>query len=95
MFEPPMHEILRVMAMNSVKDILRDTIELLSDEEAHQTLEFTRCLRKTSDTSQTLIRLARNPTFKIPPQRNRAFCVVEPIQGKGITASRLLVENRR
>ncbi|HAZ32018.1 MAG TPA: hypothetical protein DCY61_04930 [Dehalococcoidia bacterium] len=81
--------------MTSVKESLRSTIEVLSDEEARQILEFIQRLRTTSDVSATLRRLAIDPSFEVPSEGFGDFSIVEPIRGKGIPASRLLVEDRR
>jgi len=81
--------------MGSVKELLRNTIELVSDEEARQLLEFIQRLRKKDEVSPTLKRLASDPAFKIPSEGSGGFPVVEPIRGKGIPASKLLVEDRR
>lgn len=81
--------------MSSVKERLRNMIELLSDEEARQILEFIQRLRRKSDVSPILKRLASDPAFKIPSEGSKGFRVVEPIRGKGVPASRLLVEDRR
>ncbi|MCL0069149.1 hypothetical protein M1O56_00655 [Dehalococcoidia bacterium] len=81
--------------MNCVKESLRNTIEVLSDEEARQILEFIQRLRTTSDVSPTLRRLAIDPAFQVPSEGFRDFRIVEPISGKGIPASRRLVEDRR
>ena len=81
--------------MNPVKESLRDTIELLSDEEARQILDFIQRLRTTRDVSPTLRRLASDPAFGVPSEALGHFRVVEPIRGKGIPASSLLVEDRR
>lgn len=81
--------------MSSVKESLYKAIELLSDDEARQLLEFAQRLQKKSGISLTLRRLASDPAFEIPSEGTGAFRVVEPIRGKGIPASRLLVGNRR
>ena len=81
--------------MDSIKESLHNTIELLSDEEARQLLGFVQRLQKENGVSLTLRRLASDPAFKIPSEGSGTFRVVEPIQGKGIAASRLLVEDRR
>jgi hypothetical protein len=80
--------------MNSVRESLRNTIELLSEEEARQVLEFVRYMKR-SDIPLTLRRLAGDPTFRIPTGGLGTFPVVEPIQGKGVAASTLLLEDRR
>lgn len=79
--------------MSAVKESLRETIELLSEEEALQTLEFAQRLRESS-TSDSFRRLASDPTFKIPA-RAVSKRPASPIKGKGIPASQLLVEERR
>ena len=80
--------------MRPIKESLRSTIELLGDEEARQTLAFAQRLRKRNVTSLTLKRLARDPAFNMPCKRP-TFRAVEPIKGKGLPASDLLVEERR
>lgn len=81
--------------MSSVKESLHDTIEDLSDEEARQVLEYLQRLQKKGKGSLTLKRLLKDPTFRIPSEGTGPFQVVEPIQGKGIVASRLLIGDRR
>ncbi len=81
--------------MSSVKELLRHTIELLSEEEAQQILTFVQNLQKQSNVSWTLRRLASDPAFQVPPEGLGIFPVVKPIEGKGIAASKLLVEDRR
>jgi hypothetical protein len=81
--------------MNSSKETLRKTVDLLSNEEARQVLEFTQRLRKGSSGSQTLRRLARDAAFHMPAEASAGFRVVKPIQGKGIAASQLLIKDRR
>ncbi len=81
--------------MSSVKESLHSTIELLNDEEARQLLDFAQRLRRRDSSSLTLKRLADDPAFEVPSEASGVFRVVEPIQGKGIAASRLLVEERR
>ncbi|MFC1713702.1 hypothetical protein ACFL6S_08540 [Candidatus Poribacteria bacterium] len=81
--------------MSSIKESLHDTIELLSDKEARQLLEFAQYLRKQTASSPTLKRLAGDPAFKAPLEGIGASQVVVPAQGKGIAASKLLVGDRR
>jgi hypothetical protein len=81
--------------MNSVKESLRQMIEQMSDEEARQMLVFAHHLQQKRGVSLTLKRLAADPVFKVPGSGARTFHVVEPIYGKGIAASRLLVDDRR
>ena len=81
--------------MHSVKELLPQMIERMSDAEARQLLEFAQHLRHRRDDSLTLKRLAADPTFNVPESRARGFQVVAPIDGKGIAASKLLVDDRR
>ena len=81
--------------MNSVKELLQHMIERMSDAEARQLLELAQHLQHRRDDSLTLKRLAADPTFKVPGSGAKNFHVVEPIYGKGIAASKLLVDDRR
>jgi hypothetical protein len=81
--------------MNSLKELLRQMIERMSDAEARQLLEFAQHLRHRRDDSLTLKRLATDPAFKVPGSGARDFYVVAPIHSKGMAASRLLVDDRR
>jgi hypothetical protein len=80
--------------MNSVKELLQQVIERMSDVEARQLLECAQHLRHKRDDSLTLKRLAIDPPFKVPGNGARGFQVVAPIHGKGMAASRLLVDDR-
>ena len=81
--------------MNTIKESLYSTIKTLDDEEARQLLEFTLRLRKGITASTTMMRLASDPAFKIPAEGMNALETVQPIKGKGIAASKLLVRDRR
>jgi hypothetical protein len=81
--------------MNSVKELLQDMIERMSDAEARQLLEFAQHLQHRRDDALTLKRLATDPAFKVPASGAQDFHVVAPIHGKGMAASRLLVDERR
>jgi len=81
--------------MNSVKELLQHMIERMSDAEARQLLEFAQHLRHRRDDSLTLKRLATDQAFKVPGSGARDFSIVAPIHGRGMAASRLLVDDRR
>ena len=81
--------------MNSVKELLQHMIERMSDAEAHQLLEFAQHLRHRRDDSLTLECLATDPAFKVPESGAQDFPIVAPIHGRGMAASRLLVDDRR
>src|SRR5262249_24574221 len=86
---------LETFVMNSVKELLQQMIERMSDVEARQLLEFGEHLQHRRDDSLTLTRLAADPAFKVPGSGARDFHSVAPIHGKGLAASRLLVDDRR
>ena len=79
--------------MNSTKELLYNTIEILDDKDINTVFEFAKNLKKEKG-SLALKRLADNPAFHIP-QILGNFPEVEPIHGEGIPASELLVEDRR
>jgi hypothetical protein len=81
--------------MNTVKELLWQMIDQMSDAEARQLLEFAQHLQHRREASLTLKRLATDPAFKAPGNGVMTFRIVAPIQGKGIAASKLLVDNRR
>jgi hypothetical protein len=81
--------------MNSVKELLQQMIERMSDAEARQLLEFAQHLEHRREDSLTLKRLATDPAFTVPGSGAKDFHVVAPIHGKGMAASRLLVDERR
>ena len=81
--------------MSQVKQSLYETLEQLDDEQARLILAFATNLQKQGKRSLTLERLAQGPTFQVPAQDPPVFPVVEPVQGDGIPASRLLIEDRR
>jgi hypothetical protein len=81
--------------MNSVKELLQHMIERMSDTEARQLLEFAQHLQHRRDDSLIWKRLTTDPAFKVPGNEVVAFRVVEPVQSKGIVASKLLVDDRR
>ncbi len=81
--------------MDAIKESLYSTIKTLNDDEARLLLEFTLRLRKRPTASTTMMRLASDPTFKIPAEGMNTFEAVQPIKGKGVAASKLLVRDRR
>lgn len=81
--------------MKFAKEVLRQTVDTLSDEEARQILEFAQRVRQGKRRSPTLRRLAHDPAFHVPREGAAGFRAVRPVQGKGITASSLLVQERR
>jgi len=81
--------------MKSAKEALHQTVETLSDEEARQVFELAQRIRRGKRDSQTLRRLAHDPTFHVPRKGAFTFRVVKPVEGKGIPASRLLGQDRR
>jgi hypothetical protein len=81
--------------MKSAKEVLHQTVETLSDEEARQVFELAQRIRRSKRDSQTLRRLAHDPAFHVPRKGVSTFRAVKPIEGKGTLASRLLGQDRR
>ena len=81
--------------MRSAKTTLHQTVETLNDEEARQILEFVQRILRSKRDSQTLQRLAHDPTFHVPQEETPTFRVITPVQGKGIPASKLLEQDRQ
>ena len=81
--------------MKSAKEALHQTVEKLSDEEARQVFEIVQRIRRGKRDSQTLRRLAHDPSFHVPRKGASTFPVVKPVEGNGISASRLLGQDRR
>ena len=73
--------------MQSIKESLRQKVELLSDEEARQILEFVQKLEGSKRDSRIQGRLANNAAITLPVNESTAFRVVQVIQGGGIPAS--------
>jgi hypothetical protein len=80
---------------SSARETLHSTINLLSDKEARQVLKFAQHLQKKEAVSQTLKRLAQDAAFSVPAETSKRFPIVNPIQGKGLAASSLLVKDRQ
>jgi hypothetical protein len=81
--------------MSPVKEILHNTIDSLNDDEAQLILEYTKHLKEQKDISQTLAILADDPTFEVPSEEYKDFPIVKPIKCDGISASELLIKDRR
>jgi hypothetical protein len=84
--------------MESVKEKLHKTIDAMSEEQAKKILDYAENIKngiKKYELDSLYDWLAKDPNIKVPAKRNRAFKKVTPIKGKGITASNLLIEDRR
>jgi hypothetical protein len=81
--------------LDAVKELLWQMIEQMSDAEARQLLEFAQHLQHRREASLTLKRLATDPAFKAPGMELGPSISLSLFQGKGIPASKLLVDNRR
>jgi hypothetical protein len=81
--------------MSSIKQSLYETLERLDDDQARLLLALAKSLEQQDSTSSLLRRLARHPAIKVPDDETFAFPAVEPIEGNGIPASKLLIEDRR
>lgn len=80
--------------MQSLKESLHHAIDLLGDEEARQLLDLVQQLGKKPAILPRQQGLTDDPMVRNPTVRSE-FRVIQPIEGTGIAASQLLVENRR
>ena len=79
----------------SVKDILREEIDRLTDDEAREMLEYTKKIRANNEKAEIVKCLSNDPAIKIPADIYKPFSKVEAVKGKGIPASELLIRERR
>jgi hypothetical protein len=79
----------------SVKELLHEVVDLLSEDEAKQLLELIREFQQRNGISLTLRRPAKDPMFKVPANPFEPFDRVEPAPIEGQPASELLIEDRR
>lgn len=81
--------------MSSLKQDLYATIDLLTDEEASQTLRFVAELKVRRILDKTPDSLGDDSAFRLPLSIHRAFSSIDPVRGSGADASRMLIEDRR
>jgi hypothetical protein len=81
--------------MLSVKESLHRTLDMISDEDALRVLTFIEQMRRHPRRSLKLKRLAGDPMFKVPPRKLEHFANVDPVEGQGVPASQMLLEDRR
>ncbi|MBM4041186.1 MAG: hypothetical protein FJ290_22010 [Planctomycetes bacterium] len=81
--------------MSPIKESLLEAVRGLSDEEAKRALVYVQSLHEGSALARLRARLAGHPAITLPAVDEIAFRDVEPIEGKGILASELLVRERR
>ena len=80
--------------MDSIKETLRNAIEMLTEEEARQVFNLLGEYQRQNGISLTMRRLASDPTFKLPKEGSRGFKDIKPLQSQGPPASDLLSEDR-
>ena len=79
--------------MSAIKESLYQTIDQLNEGELLQVLEFAHKINKASEISQIKTSLANDPDIKVPA--DNSFRKVEPVCGKGVSASELLLRDRK
>ncbi|MBI3913723.1 MAG: hypothetical protein HY327_06005 [Chloroflexi bacterium] len=79
--------------MTLEKELLRNSIDSLTDEQAHALLHWLDRMKSKAPGSTTLRNIANDPGIKIPSQTK--FRDVTPIKVKGIPISELLIKDRR
>ncbi len=81
--------------MTQAKELVREALERLSDDEAEELLAHIREIERQRERAAILNRLAGDPTFNLPTPDARPFRRFEPVPVKGQPASELLIEERR
>lgn len=81
--------------MTSAKEMLRSAIELLSESEAEEVEKIVRTLHRRRGISPTLARLAADPMFRVPSSTSGQFSPGRAARGRGVAASKLLLQDRR
>jgi hypothetical protein len=81
--------------MTQAKDLVREALERLSDEEAEEILAHVREIEQQSERAAIFERLAGNPTFRLPAPAAGPFRRFEPVPVTGKPASEFLIEDRR
>ena len=81
--------------MSPVKEMLIKKIKRMSDEEVRWMLEVAKQARAAKGMARSLRSLEKDPAIRIPKDLSGVFMDVEPIKGKGIPASKLLIRDRR
>ena len=79
--------------MSAIKESLYQTIDQLNEGELLQVLEFAHKINKASEISQIKTSLDNDRAIKVPA--DNSFRKVKPVCGKGISASELLVRDRK
>ena len=79
--------------MSAIKESLYQTIDQLNEGELLRVLEFAHKINKASEISQIKTSLANDPAIKVPT--DNSFRKVKPVCGKGISASELLLKDRK
>ena len=79
--------------MSAIKESLYQTIDQLNEGELLQVLEFAHKINKASEISQIKTSLSNDPAIKVPA--DNSFKKVKPMCGRGISASELLVRDRK
>ena len=81
--------------MTQAKELVREALERLSDEEAIELLGYARQLEEQRSRSALMKKLAQHPSISVPSSDQPSFRPFEPIQATGRPASEILIEDRR
>ena len=81
--------------MASVREVLRETLESLSDADVLRALELVRHLGSAQEPNWLLDAVATNPDIHPPAAPESPRLKIEPATIEGPPLSRLLVEARR
>ena len=81
--------------MSPIKQTLLHAVKDLSEDEAQKAMAYIEALRRNAELARLHERLGGRPDISLPAPQVGGFPDVEPIRGKGVPASELLVRDRR
>ncbi len=79
----------------SAKEMLYERIRDLTEEEAQQVLDESFSVKKLDPKQALWERLSKISGIRVPKGGFKPFRHVEPLEGEGIPASQMLLEDRR
>jgi len=81
--------------MSAVRRSLHDAIDRMDENQACEALALIRQLQRKQSVASAVGVLRGNPTFQLPTTLGEPFPEVEPLPTNGVSATDLLVADRR
>jgi hypothetical protein len=81
--------------MSAVRERLIEKIKRMPEQELKQMLDLSNHLEEAGERVAMINKLMKDRTIRIPKNLSPRFKPVEPLKGKGISASKLLIADRK